>query len=306
MKKILSTSTAIAFTLFLAACGAEETAAPTPAAAPPAPVTVTPEPVEYPEEADEVEEIAYTPTLDALREQGYFRVGVFGATPPFGYVTAEGEFAGRDPYIARRLAYEFFGDEDAIYFVNTTAANRIPYLLANHVDIIVANFTVTPEREEQVDFALPYVRVALGVVAPEDSDIETVYDLHGRDLVVTQGTTAQIYFTQNHPEVNLVVFADNTESFAALQDGRGEAMAHDNGLLFAWAHNNEGFRIVDGNIGNQDVIAPAIRQGEEDLLEWLNETILALREEEFFYHVYEVTLREHFHPDTNPSDHMYN
>ena len=248
----------------------------------------------------------YTPTLDILREQGYFRIGVFGATPPFGYVTADGEFAGRDPYIARRLAYEFFGDEEAIYFVNTTAANRIPYLLANHVDIILANFTVTQERLEQVDFALPYVRVALGVVASNNSDIQTVYDLYGRDLIVTQGTTAQIYFSQNHPQINLVVFGDNTESFAALQDGRGDAMAHDNGLLFAWAFNNEGFIIVDGNVGNQDVIAPAIRQNEEDLLQWLNETILRLREEQFFYHVYEVTLRDHFHPDTNPSDHMYN
>ena len=272
LKKLISI---VAFTLFLVACG--ETAS-----------------------------TSDTPTLDALHEQGYLRIGVFGATPPFGYVTEDGEFAGRDPYIARRIAYEFFGDENALQFVNTTAANRIPYLLSYHVDIIIANFTVTPEREEQVDFALPYVRVALGVVAPDNSPFETVYDLHGHDLIVTQGTTAQIYFTQNHPEVNLVVFGDNTESFAALQDGRGHAMAHDNGLLFAWAHNNAGFRIVDGNIGNQDVIAPAIRQGEEDLLEWLNDTILRLREEQFFYHVYDATLREHFHPDTNPSDHMYN
>lgn len=246
-----------------------------------------------------------TPTLDFLREQGYFRIGVFGATPPFGYVTADGEFAGRDPYIARRLAYEFFGDENAVEFVNTVAANRIPYLLSYQVDIIVANFTVNAERAEQVDFALPYVRVALGIVAPDDSPFNSVYDLHNHDVIVTQGTTAQMYLTQNHPEINLLIFNDNTESFAALQDGRGHAMAHDNGLLFAWAHNNAGFRIVEGNLGNQDIIAPAIRQGEEDLLMWLNETILRLREEGFFYHVYEATLREHFHPDTNPGDHMY-
>ncbi|MCL1935281.1 MAG: transporter substrate-binding domain-containing protein [Defluviitaleaceae bacterium] len=295
MIKIITLSV---FSLFLVACGAGST-----------PTTQPPQVTQNAQQSTQSEQPAEqvsTPTLDALREQGYIRVGVFGATPPFGYITADGEFAGRDPYIARRLAYELFGDENAIEFVNTTAANRIPYLLSYHVDLILANFTVTPERQEQVDFALPYVRVALGIVAPEDSTFESVYDLYGHNLIVTQGTTAQIYFTQNHPDINLQIFGDNTESFAALQDGRGDAMAHDNGLLFAWAHNNPGFKIVEGNIGNQDVIAPAIRQGEPDLLEWLNETILRLREEQFFYHVYEVTLREHFHPDTNPSDHMYN
>lgn len=292
-------------TLFLAACGAN-TAQP---AEQPAQTTTSVETTSAGAASAETSTTAVadlpTPTLDFLREQGYIRVGVFGATPPFGYVTAEGEFAGRDPYIARRLAYELFGDADAIAFVNTTAANRIPYLLSYHVDLIVANFTVTPEREEQVDFALPYVRVALGVIAAEDSGFDSLASLYGQDVIVTQGTTAQIYLSQNHPDINLVVFGENTESFAALQDGRGAAMAHDNALLFAWANSNPGFYMVESNVGNQDVIAPAIRQGEEDLLDWLNDTILNLRAEGFFYHVYEETLRDHFGPYASPSDHMY-
>ena len=52
-------------------------------------------------------------------------------------------------------------------FVLTEAANRVEYLKANKVDIIFANFTVTPERKEVVDFAKPYLKVALGVVSPK-------------------------------------------------------------------------------------------------------------------------------------------
>lgn len=247
-----------------------------------------------------------TSALEAIRNRGYLIVGVFGETPPFGYITQDGEHAGRDIYIARRFAYELFGDANAVQFVITEAANRIEFLRAYRVDVIIANFTVTQERMEQVDFALPYARVALGIVAPDGNGIESVYDLYGRDLIVTQGTTAEIYFTQNHPDINLVRFQQNTESFAALTDGRGDAMAHDNALLFVWAFENDGFRIVEGNLGNPDILAPAIRQNNEDLLEWLNETTLRLREEQFFYHVYEATMRNYFHPDTNPSDVMYN
>jgi len=244
--------------------------------------------------------------LEAIRERGHIIVGIFGESPPFGYVDAQGQVVGRDAMIARRFAYEMFGDENAVEFVITEAANRIEFLTSHRVDIIIANFTVTPERAEQVDFSLPYGRVALGVIAPEDSGVETLADLAGRNLIVTQGTTAEIYFTQNHPEINLLRFQNNVDSFQALSDGRGDAMAHDNTLVLRHAWENEGLTVVESRLGNDDVLAPAIRQNEPELLAWINETTLRLREENFFYTVYDETMRSYFHPSTNPSDVMYN
>ena len=248
-----------------------------------------------------------TPNLDAIRDRGYLIVGVFGETPPFGYVDQAGVSVGRDPFIARRLAYELLGDENAIQFVITEAANRIPFLLSYNVDVIVANFTITEERQEQVDFSLPYAQVALGIVGDRAAGLTSVYDLYGQDLIVTQGTTSEIYFTQNHPEINLVIFGQNTESFNALLDGRAPAMAHDNTLLFPFQFQNEDrFEMVTGNLGEPQYLAPAIRQNNHDLLDWLNETTLRLREEGFFYEVFDQTLAPYFSPDTNPSDVMVN
>ena len=62
-----------------------------------------------------------------------------------------------------------------VNYVSTEAANRIEYLQTGKVDVILANFTVTPERAEEVDFALPYMNVALGVVSP-DSNVITSLD----------------------------------------------------------------------------------------------------------------------------------
>jgi len=244
--------------------------------------------------------------LETIRERGYIIVGIFGESPPFGYVDAAGELAGRDAKIARRLAYEMFGDETAVEFVITDAINRIEFLTSFRVDVIIANFTVTAERAEQVDFALPYSRVFLGVIAPEGAGIYSIDDLYGRDLIVTQGTTAEIYFTQNHPDINLLRFPNNVASFQALEDGRGDAMAHDNSLVMRHAWANEGLIVIEERLGNQDVIAPAIRQNEPELLEWINNTTLQLRNENFFYNVFHETMIDHFHPDTNPLDLMYN
>ena len=244
--------------------------------------------------------------LEAILDRGTLRVGIFGESPPFGYVDQAGQFQGRDAMIARRMAYEMFGDENAVEFIITDAANRIEFLTSFRVDVIIANFTVTPARAEQIDFALPYSRVFLGVIAPEGGEVTTMADLAGRDLIVTQGTTAEIFFTENHPEVNLVRFPDNVASFQALADGRGHAMAHDNSLVLREAFNRDGLIVVESSLGNQDIIAPAIRQNQPELLEWINDTTRRLREENFFYHVFEETMRDHFPPGTQPSDLMYN
>ena len=111
-------------------------------------------------------------TLDEIKADGTVNIGVFSDKNPFGYVDENGEYQGYDVYFARRLAEDLGVEAN---FVSTEAANRIEYLQTGKVDIILANFTVTPERAEEVDFALPYMNVALGVISP-DSNVITSLD----------------------------------------------------------------------------------------------------------------------------------
>ena len=142
-------------------------------------------------------------TLDEIKESGELVVGVFSDKKPFGYVDENGDYQGYDVYFARRLA-EDLGTE--LKLVSVDAPNRVEYLTSAKVDIILANFTVTPERAEVVDFALPYMKVALGVVSPDGALITDVAQLDGKTVIVSKGTTAETYFTENHPEVKLHKF----------------------------------------------------------------------------------------------------
>lgn len=241
-------------------------------------------------------------SIDAIKKKDKITIGVFGDKPPFGYVDENGESVGYDVYLAHQIAKDLLGDEGKVEFVILEAANRIEYLKSNKVDIVLANFTVTDERKEEVDFAEPYMKVALGIVAPDGSPITSVDDLKGKKLIVNKGTTAELFFTENYPDIELVSYEQNTEAFQALVDGRGDALAHDNTLLFAWAYENEGFKVVEGNLGSQDVIAPAVAKGNTELLDWLNDEIKTLTKDNFFEKAYDAELREHFSPDTNPDD----
>ncbi len=163
-------------------------------------------------------------------------------------------------------------------------------LKTGKVDIILANFTVTEERAQSVDFALPYMKVALGVVSPDTALITDVSQLEGKTLIVAKGTTAETYFTEKHPEVNLLKFDQYTETYNALLDGRGDAFSTDNTEVLAWALQNEGFTVGVESLGDLDTIAPAVQKGNTELLDWLNDEIKALGEENFFHKDYEETL----------------
>ncbi|NLL76411.1 MAG: transporter substrate-binding domain-containing protein [Clostridiales bacterium] len=230
-------------------------------------------------------------SLEDIKADGKLVIGVFSDKNPFGYVDANGDVQGYDVYFAKRLALDLFGSEDSVEFVYVEAASRVEYLKSAKVDIILANFTVTEERSEQVDFALPYMKVALGVVSPESNLITDVEQLKEKTLIVVKGTTAETYFQENYPEIKLLKFDEYQEAYDALLDGRGDAFSTDNTEVLAWALQNEGFAVGIESIGNLDTIAPAVQKGNTELLNWINEEIEGLAEEQFFHKDFEETLK---------------
>ncbi len=226
-------------------------------------------------------------TLDEIKESGKITIGVFSDKNPFGYVDENGEYQGYDIYFAKRLA-EDLGVK--LIYVSTEPASRVEYLESGKVDVILANFTVTDERAQSVDFALPYMKVALGVVSPDDSLITKPEDLKGKKLIVAKGTTAETYFTENYPDVELLKFDQYTEAYNALLDGRGDALSTDNTELLAWALQNEGFSVGIQSLGDLDTIAPAVSKGNNTLRDWINQEIRLLAGEDFFHADYKETL----------------
>lgn len=237
-------------------------------------------------------------TLDQIKESGTINIGVFSDKNPFGYVDENGEYQGYDVYFARRLG-EDLGVE--INFVSTEAANRIEYLQTGKVDVILANFTVTPERAEEVDFALPYMNVALGVVSP-DSNVITSLDRWNADdqMIVISGTTAETYLTQNYPDIPLQKYDSYATAKSAMENG-GVAWANDNTEVIAFASQNPGYTVGIPSLGSQDTIAPAVSKGNETLLNAINDEIKALGKENFFHADYEATLVDTYGTDYEDS-----
>ncbi|SFC21757.1 lipoprotein, YaeC family [Butyrivibrio sp. YAB3001] len=234
-------------------------------------------------------------TLDEIKESGKVNIGVFSDKNPFGYVDENGAYQGYDVYFAERIGKDL-GVE--INYVSTEAASRVEYLETGKVDIVLANFTVTEERAQKVDFALPYMNVALGVVSHEDNVIEDLSQISADDqVIVISGTTAETYLEKNYPDIKLQKFDTYATAKTSFENGTGVAWANDNTEVIAYAIENHGYVVGIPSLGSQDTIAPAVSKGNSTLLDWLNNEIVSLGGENFFHADYEATLIDTYGKD---------
>ena len=262
MKKLLTLLMIATLALGLAACGGVE------------------------EEGAPVTDKAGTRTVEEIKKSGEITIGVFGDKKPFGYMDEKGQFKGYDIALGDRIAKEL---GVKVKYIPVEAASRVEYLNANKIDLLLANFTITDERKEQVDFALPYMKVSLGVVSPK-GEITDVSQLKDKTLIISKGTTAETYFTEKHPEVKLQKYDQYAEAYSALLDGRGDAMSTDNTEVLAWALENDGYDVGIKTLGDVDYIAPAVKKGNKEMLDCVNGIIEKLYGEKFFTKAFEDTL----------------
>lgn len=229
-------------------------------------------------------------TLDEIKKDGTINIGVFSDKNPFGYVDENGDYQGYDVYFANRLAKDLGVKAN---YVSTEAANRIEYLQTGKVDVILANFTVTDERKEEVDFALPYMNVALGLVSRNDYVVKSLDNWNKDDkIIIISGTTAETYLTENYPDIPLQKFDSYATAKEAFENGTGVAWANDNTEVIAFSLQNDGYTVGIPSLGSNDTIAPAVTKGNTTLLDWINEDIKKLGEEQFFHKDYDETLTE--------------
>ena len=238
-------------------------------------------------------------TPEQIQEAGEIVIGIFSDKAPFGYIDADGKPAGYDVVYGDRIAADL---GVTAKYVPVDAAARTEVLASNKVDITLANFTVTPERAEKVDFANPYFKVSLGVVSPTSAEITDVSQLAGKTLIVTKGTTAEAYFEANHPEVKLQKYDQYSDAYQALEDGRGDAFSTDNTEVIAWAIQHPGFSVGIKSLGDTSYIAAAVKTGNTALLDWLNNQLVELGEENFFHKDYEQTLAPVYGDAATPDD----
>jgi arginine/ornithine transport system substrate-binding protein len=209
---------------------------------------------------------------------------VEGAYPPFSETAPDGSIVGFDIDIANALCAEM-GEECRL--VRTDWDGIIPALLERHCDAIIASMSITPERQQVVDFTIRYYYTPAMFAAPADADFtDAPEDMADKVVGVQRGTIHQDYMERAFPDTRLTLYASQDETYLDLVSGRLDAVMGDSIAItqgFLETPQGEGFAQL-GDVHYDPEIhgkgaGIAVRQGEDELRERLNDAIRAIRED---------------------------
>lgn len=153
----------------------------------------------------------------AIKAKGELVMLTNAAFPPFEYLGDDQQPAGVDIDVAQAIADEL-GVE--LKVVDMEFDGIVPALMAGKGDIGAAGMTVTEERLESVDFSTKYATSSQYMIVKKDSDIATKDDLKGKKIGVQQGTTGDIYATDEDGENGV-----EAEEVLRYSNAMGAAMA---------------------------------------------------------------------------------
>lgn len=274
--------------LLLAGCGGyADTAVPEPEAAPPASV---PEPAEPQSCGDptrsfapggSVEQLRSGPTVEAIRAKGRLVAGVsadsylLGSNNPL-----TGRIEGFDIDLVEKVAEAIWGT--AIGHVQLrviTAAERIPLLQENEVDIVARNMTINCDRWTDVAFSAEYYRAGQKVLVRRDlaERVDGPEDLAGLRVCAPDGTTSLQNLVDRAPEAEVVVAVNHTECLARLQRGEADAITGDDTVLAGLAAQDPYAVVPEQEAFTAEPYGVAVNDGEKDLVRFINAVLEEMR-----------------------------
>jgi len=152
----------------------------------------------------------------------------------------------------------------------------IPEVSSSKADMGMAGMTVTEDRKQNVDFSVTYATARQVVIVPEGSDIASLDDLEGKTIGVQQGTTGDIYASDDYGDENVERYAKGMEAVQALTQGKIDAVIIDNEPARVFVSENEGLIILDEAYADEEY-AIAVRKGNTALLEQINAALNELK-----------------------------
>src|SRR6202790_1946216 len=216
-----------------------------------------------------------SPTLANIKNTHVVRLGYRESSPPFSFLDQAGRPIGYSLELCEAIVDEIGIEVDdanlKIEYVKVTSDDRIPAVLQNRIDLECGSTTANAERAKQVAFSPLMFVAGTKLMVPKASAISAAADLKGKTVVVTRGTTNEQAMHAVDKKLslglNIVTSPDHEQSYQMLVDGKADAFATDDILLYGLiAHHKtqDKFRVT-GDYLSYDPYGIMFRKGEPQL-----------------------------------------
>lgn len=215
--------------------------------------------------------LASAQTMADIKKKGEITIGVMVDVPPYATTDAQNQPDGYDADVARLLAKDW---GVKVNMVTVTGPNRIPYVLTNKVDALVAVLAITPERSKQVQFSTPYSAATIVVYGSTKAPIKSASDLKGLRVGVTRASTQDVALSAVVPEgTEIRRFDDDASAMQALISGQVDVIGCPTTVAAQIAKRVPANTFEQKFIVRQQFMGIVMRLGQDDLLKNLNEFV---------------------------------
>lgn len=217
--------------------------------------------------------------ISEIKEKGELVVGSKADQPLIGQKTANG-WEGFDTEIARLLAIRIFGPEGPeknLKFIETTSQNRETYLDSGKVDMVIASYSMYPERLEKNDFAGPYFFTGQNaMVAADNKDIKTIDDLAGKEVCIAKGSGSIENLEKQNPDAKINTLDDYAACAKAVKDGTYDAVSTDEAILYGFnaGEGEKDFKVLPSSENFTDEpYGVGLKKGNKEAVTFINEML---------------------------------
>ena len=209
-------------------------------------------------------------TIDQIKQKGELTVGMLVDFPPYGIMNTQNQPDGYDADVAKLLAKDL---GVKVKLVPVTGPNRIPYLLTDKVDVLVASLAITAERAKQVKFSHPYSAAQIVMFGGKDLKVAKPEDLSGKRIGVARASTQDIAVTKIAPkDADVRRFDDDASAVQALLSGQVDAIGCSTTVAAGIAERAPN-RFDNKFVLVQQEMAVAIRPNEPETVKTFNDLI---------------------------------
>src|SRR5437762_11113495 len=213
-----------------------------------------------------------SPTLANIKKTHVVRLGYRESSPPFSFLDQSNRPIGYSLELCEAIVEEIGVEVDdanlKIEYVKVTSDDRIPAVVDNKIDLECGSTTANAERARLVAFSPLMFVAGTKLMVPKASTISAPTDLKGKTVVVTKGTTnEQAMHTIDNKfalGLNIVTSPAHEQSYQILVDGKADAFATDDILLYGLIarHKAQGQFKVVGDYLSYDPYGIMFRKGE--------------------------------------------
>ncbi len=227
-------------------------------------------------------------TLDDIQARGTLRVGMEPGYMPFEMTNQRGEIMGFDVDMAKGIAAAM---GVKLELVNTAWDGIIPSLLTKKFDMIMSGMTVTQERNLKISFATPYIVIGQTIMIKKEiaGDVKSYADLNTKKYKVGSklGTTGEKATKRLIPNCTYISFDTEQEGVTDLVNGKIDAFVYDLPYMeIAYAQKGQGKLVYLNKPFTYEPLAWAIRRGNHDFLNWLNNYMVQIKSDGTYDKIY--------------------